>query len=149
MSSKYNKRLFFLLIMLMMTIGANAQNDLHIETVFERFGNAKGCKMVELHDGNLKGYELKIYKSITYKKIGNSIEVYLKLDRNNAKKVREVVQDGKIISGYYMMSPIKSGINRYILFKNDGNSNGTVIYIEGELSPDELMKLCTTIKRNK
>lgn len=130
-------------MMLTMVSAAQAQSDLQINKVFEQFGHSKGCKMVELHHGTFKGYQLEVYKSLVYKKVGNSVEEYLKQDRKNAKKVKEIVEDGIITSGYYMMRPVTSGINRYILFRKGNNLNGTVIYIEGTLSPEQLMDLCT------
>lgn len=82
-------------------------------------------------------------KSLVYSRYGNAIEAYLKTDRKNARKVREIVEDGIITSGYYMMKPVRQGLNRYILFRNGSKQSGTVVYIEGALTPDELMKLCT------
>lgn len=121
---------------------AMAQEGLNINKVFQRFGHAKGCKMVEMHNVKLKGYELKVYKSLTYKNIGASIDPYLKADKKNAKKIREVIENGQVVSGYYMMPPKGDGINRYILFSKVRPNRGTVIYIEGTLSPDDIMKLC-------
>ena len=125
----------------------SAQDDLQVSNVFQLYGHDKGCKMVELHHGTFKGYQLDVYKSLIYKKIGNNVENYLKQDRKNAKKVREIVEDGQVTSGYYLMKPVKSGTNRYILFKKGENQNGTVIYIEGSLSPEQLMDLCTIRKK--
>ena len=125
----------------------SAQDDLQVSNVFQLYGHDKGCKMVELHHGTFKGYQLDVYKSLIYKKIGNNVENYLKQDRKNAKKVREIVEDGQVTSGYYLMRPIKAGTNRYILFKKGENQSGTVIYIEGSLSPEQLMDLCTIRKK--
>ena len=111
----------------------SAQDDLQVSNVFQLYGHDKGCKMVELHHGTFKGYQLDVYKSLIYKKIGNNVENYLKQDRKNAKKVREIVEDGQVTSGYYLMKPVKAGTNRYILFKKGENQSGTVIYIEGSL----------------
>jgi len=123
-----------------------AQDDLQVSNIFQLYGHDKGCKMVELHHGTFKGFQLDVYKSLIYKKNGNNVENYLRQDKKNAKKVREIVEDGQVTSGYYLMKPIKSGINRYILFKKGDNQSGTVVYIEGSLSPEQLMDLCT-IKR--
>lgn len=122
--------------------GLEAQTGLHVQKAFERFGHAKGCKMVEMHDATLKGYQLHVYKSLTYKKIGKEIEAYLKEDKQKAKKIREVVENGRITSGYYMMPPLEKGMNRYVLFSDPGKENGAIIYIEGRLEPDDIMKLC-------
>lgn len=48
----------------------------------------------------------------------------------------------RMVSGYYMMAPLSNGDNRFILFSNLSKSKGTVIYIEGDLSPEDIMKLC-------
>ena len=103
----------------------------------------RGCKMVEMHDTELKGYSLSVYKSLTYgRRQQNEVNSRLMSDRKHAKKIREVVDDGRIVSGYYMMPPVAAGCNRYILFSNTGDGSGAVIYIEGRLSPDDIMKIC-------
>lgn len=131
-----------LAIMVACTITAAAQEGLNVDKVFQRFGKSKGCKMVVMKNTELRGYKLHTYKSLVYKNLYSAIEPYLAADKKSAKKVREVVEEGRIVSGYYMMAPLRSGINRYILFSNVGGHKGTVIYIEGTLSPDDIMKLC-------
>lgn len=121
---------------------ATAQQGLGIDNVFKRFSHTKGCKMVEMHDARLKGFELKVYKSLTHKNLQKQIEPYLAADKKKAKKIREVIENGRIVSGYYMMPPLSGGINRYILFSNPRGSGGAVIYIEGALSPEDIMQLC-------
>ncbi len=137
------KRLSILLLMAVMaTATALAQDDLKTGKAFEQYGHAKGCKMVELHDTRLKGYKLKVYKSLTYKKYGENIATLLKEDRKRARKIREVVENGRIVSGYYMMPAEEKNINRYILFSNTDSNRGAVIYIEGNLSPQDIMSIC-------
>lgn len=131
-----------LAIMVACTITAAAQEGLNVYRVFQRFGKSKGCKMVVMKNTELRGYKLHTYKSLVYKNLYSAIEPYLAADKKSAKKVREVVEEGRIVSGYYMMAPLRGGINRYILFSNVGGHKGTVIYIEGTLSPDDIMKLC-------
>ncbi|WP_299342009.1 DUF6108 family protein [Prevotella sp.] len=131
-----------LAIMVACTITAAAQEGLNVDRVFQRFGKSKGCKMVVMKNTELRGYKLHTYKSLVYKNLYSAIEPYLAADKKSAKKVREVVEEGRIVSGYYMMAPLRGGINRYILFSNVGGHKGTVIYIEGTLSPDDIMKLC-------
>lgn len=136
-------------LIVVMSLSASAmwaQADLQIGRVFDLYGHSKGCKMVELHHSSFRGYELEVYKSLVYSRYGNAIEAYLKTDRKNARKVREIVEDGIITSGYYMMKPVRQGLNRYILFRNGSKQSGTVVYIEGALTPDKLMKLCTPNK---
>lgn len=131
-----------LFLAIAISTSASAQEGLNVENVFQRFGHSKGCKMVEMRNASLKGYQLKVYKSLTYKNLASAISPYLKADRKAAKKIREVVENGKMVSGYYMMAPLSKGINRYILFSNPSANKGAVIYIEGALSPDDIMKLC-------
>lgn len=131
-----------LAIMVACTMTAAAQEGLNVDKVFQRFGKSKGCKMVMMKNTELRGYKLQTYKSLVYKNLYSAIEPYLAADKKSAKKVREVVEEGRIVSGYYMMAPLRGGINRYILFSNVGGHKGTVIYIEGTLSPDDIMKLC-------
>lgn len=135
-------RTILALCFLAFLLPAHAQGDLQIGIAFERFGRARYCKMVVLNDAVLRGYRLKVYKSLTYKKIGASIAPYLNADRKKAKKIREIVESGKVESGYYMLQPLPSGMNRYILFSNGPNESGAIIYIEGALGPDDIMKLC-------
>lgn len=131
-----------LAIMVACTMTAAAQEGLNVDRAFQRFGKSKGCKMVVMKNTELRGYKLHTYKSLVYKNLYSAIEPYLAADKKSAKKVREVVEEGRIVSGYYMMAPLRGGINRYILFSNVGGHKGTVIYIEGTLSPDDIMKLC-------
>lgn len=131
-----------LAIMVACTMTAAAQEGLNVDRVFQRFEKSKGCKMVVMKNTELRGYKLHTYKSLVYKNLYSAIEPYLAADKKSAKKVREVVEEGRIVSGYYMMAPLRGGINRYILFSNVGGHKGTVIYIEGTLSPDDIMKLC-------
>lgn len=135
-------RIILTLCLFVVLMPASAQSDLQTGIAFERFGKAQNCKMVVLNDATLRGYKLKVYKSLTYKKIGASIAPYLNADRKKARKIREIVDDGKVTSGYYMLPPLPSGYNRYILFSNTPNDSGAIIYIEGALGPDDIMKLC-------
>lgn len=137
------KRMALSLVLLLATIfSAAAQEGLNVDKVFQRYGNAKGCKMVVMRNAELKGYKLRTYKSLVYKKLHAAIQPFLAADKKKARKVREVIEEGQLVSGYYMMPPLQGGINRYILFSNVGGNKGTVIYIEGTLSPDDIMKLC-------
>ena len=62
------KRFFIgLLLIVVASISANAQEGLYVKSIFQRFGHAKGCKMVTMQNAQLKGHRLKIYKSLVYK----------------------------------------------------------------------------------
>lgn len=124
------------------TLSIQAQQGLAVNDIFTRYGHQKGCKMVEMHDTRLRGYELSVYKSLAYKNLSQQVEPYLSTDRKRAKKIQEVMENGRVVSGYYMMPPLKNGRNRYVLFSNVNKNKGAVIYIEGTLSPDDIMKIC-------
>lgn len=130
---------------LFVTLLGHAQDGLAVNSIFQQYGHSKGCKMVVMQNTKLRGYRLAVYKSLTYNnKYATSINNILKTDRRAAKKIREVVDNGRIASGYYMMAPLQSGNNRYILFSNTYHNKGAVIYIEGDLSPEDIMSICYT-----
>ena len=132
-------------MMMLATLTSHAQDGLAVNGVFQQYGHSKGCKMVVMQNTKLRGYRLAIYKSLTYNnKYAANINDILKNDRRAAKKIREVVDNGRITSGYYMMAPLPSGHNRYILFSNTDRGKGAVIYIEGNLSPEDIMTICYT-----
>ena len=136
------RRMMFMAVLLMLAVAAMGQKGLNVDNVFQRYGRAKGCKMVVMENTTLHGYKLRVYKSLVYKKLHHAVKPYLDADRKNAKKVREVIDGGELVSGYYMMKPLPGGYNRYILFSYVDSRKGTVIYIEGNLSPDDILKLC-------
>lgn len=136
------RRMMFMAVFLMLAVAAMGQKGLNVDNVFQRYGRAKGCKMVVMENTTLHGYKLRVYKSLVYKKLHHGVKPYLDADRKNAKKVREVIDGGELVSGYYMMKPLPGGYNRYILFSYVDSRKGTVIYIEGKLSPDDILKLC-------
>ena len=145
MTMKYRnicRRMVVLAMMILLSAASAVAQKLYVEQVFRRYGHAKGCKMVEMHDTNLRGYRLDVYKSLTYKeKYRSEIYTILNSDCRQAKKIREVIDDGEIVSGYYMMPSMTEGRNRFILFSNGDGHNGAVIYIEGRLSPDDIMTI--------
>ena len=79
----------------------------------------------------------------------NYLNNYIKMKKYNfnagpSMLPREVIDNGSIASGYYMMSPHANGINRYVLFSHTNKDKGAVIYIEGDLSPEDIMTICYT-----
>lgn len=140
------RRLLVVCLLLLATVVPTwAQEGLAVDKVFQQYGHSKGCKMVVMKDAKLRGYRLAVYKSLTYNHTyAASIDTHLQTDRKAAKKIREVVDNGTIVSGYYMMTPLKSGANRYVLFSHTTRGKGAVIYIEGNLSPDDIMRICYT-----
>ena len=93
------RRMMFMAVFLMLAVAAMGQKGLNVDNVFQRYGRAKGCKMVVMENTTLHGYKLRVYKSLVYKKLHHAVKPYLDADRKNAKKVREVIDGGELVSG--------------------------------------------------
>lgn len=138
--------LLIIATLLLISGNANAQNGLHINDVFSKYGHSKGCTMVEMNDIDIKGHRIDVFKTLTYKRYAEEIADLVEADRKQAKKIREVIHDGKVQSGCLMMPPTRKGHNRFVVFTNPINGTGAVIYIEGKVTVDDIMKIC--YKRN-
>lgn len=142
-----------LVVFLLLTISNNllAQQGLQIAGIFQKYGKQKGVTMVELSNELVDIYEMKLYKSISFKNVENALPNILSCleeDKKKAKKVKEVISGGEIQSGYYQLPQIKEDINRFILFKTGKNGSATLIYLEGKLDADDLVTLLFMKKEN-
>ena len=137
-------RYIVLLAMCLMASATFAQKQLAINKIFEQYGKQKGSTMVVLSDDVIKSYHLDFYKSITLpydKKRSNEIQQSLETDKKLAKKIKEVISNGIIYSGYYQL-PMEGKLkNRYILFKISDNATATLIYMEGDMESEEIVNL--------
>ena len=133
-----------LLAMCLIASATFAQKQLAINKIFEQYGKQKGSTMVVLSDDVIKSYHLDFYKSITLpydKKRSNEIQQSLETDKRLAKKIKEVISNGIIYSGYYQL-PMEGKLkNRYILFKISDNATATLIYMEGDIESEEIVNL--------
>ena len=140
------------LLLLLFTVMAEAsisQDDLKIKDVFRIYGKQKNVVMVELSKEMVDMYDITFYKSITIKNDPEAlafIRKCLETDQNGARKIKEITNDGVIISAYYQIAGVKPGINRFILFKVDPKGVVTLIYIEGKLDSDDLITILFTRK---
>lgn len=134
--------LLIIATLLLISGNANAQYGLHINDVFSKYGHSKGCTMVEMNDIDIKGHRIDVFKTLTYKRYAEEIGDFVEADRKQAKKIREVIHDGKVQSGCLMMPPTRKGHNRFIIFTNPINGTGAIIYIEGKVTVDDVMKIC-------
>jgi hypothetical protein len=110
--------LLIIATILFISSNANAQNGLHINDVFSKYGHSKGCTMVEMNDIDIRGHRINVFKTLTYKRYAEEIAGIVEADRKQAKKIREVIHDGKVQSGCLMMPPTRKGHNRFIIFTN-------------------------------
>lgn len=121
-----------------------AQESLRINSIFEKYGKQKGAVMVVLSGKSkeLKNYGLNKYRSLTInydKAIFNDIQQSLETDKRDASKIKEVVANGVISSGYYQLRDDDERLIRYILFKVDANHRATLIYMEGGTDSERLV----------
>ena len=99
---------------------------------------------VELSKMLSKNWDITHYQSLKLTKAEKALpDIYrcLESDREHARKIKEVVTDGHIQSGYYQLPPVKDKINRFILFRLGKKGEATLIYIEGEIDSDDLVTL--------
>jgi hypothetical protein len=126
-----------LLFLLLATFGTTqAQENLKINRIFEKYGKQKGATMVVLSGKALNSYRLDKYRSITIKydkAILNDMQQCLEADKKLAHRVKEVITNGLISSGYYQLP------NGYILFKIGDDGTATLIYMEGGQDSEELI----------
>ena len=125
------------------------QDDLKIKDVFRIYGKQKNVVMVELSKEMVDMYDITFYKSITIKNDPEAlafIRKCLEVDQAGARKIKEITNDGAIISAYYQIAGINPGINRFILFKVDQKGVITLIYLEGKLDSDDLITILFTKK---
>lgn len=123
------------------------QKELKIQDVFQRYGKKKNVTMVELSNEMLETYGMAHYKSITIKDDPEALRFIrrcLEADQKGARKIKEVTDDGGIISAYYQLPSLVEDMNRFILFKVSKKGVITLVYIEGELDSDDLITLLFT-----
>ena len=112
---------------------AETQKDLKIQEVFQRYGKKRNVTMVELSNEMLETYGMTRYKS-------------LEADQKGARKIKEVTDDGGVVSAYYQLKGVEADINRFVLFKVSKKGVITLVYIEGDLDSDDLITLLFTKK---
>lgn len=135
-------RIIIVFLLLLSVGSAQAQENLRISSIFEKYGKQKGSTMVSLSDKSLEKYKLDKYRSITLpynSKTAEDIQQCLEVDKKQARKIKEVISSGIISSGYYQLPEESRRINRYILFKIANDGTATLIYMEGGPDSEELI----------
>ena len=128
---------------------AETQKDLKIQEVFQRYGKKRNVTMVELSNEMLETYGMTRYKSITIKDDPEALRFTrkcLEADQKGARKIKEVTDDGGVVSAYYQLKGVEADINRFVLFKVSKKGVITLVYIEGDLDSDDLITLLFTKK---
>lgn len=144
--------LLLLAVLWLCPTGASAegmQKDLKIQDVFARYGMKKNVTMVELSNEMLETYGMTRYKSISIKDDPEALRFTrqcLEADQKGARKIKEVTDDGGVVSAYYQLPGKEADINRFVLFKVNKKGTITLVYIEGDLDSDDLITLLFTRK---
>lgn len=136
--------LLVLVLALVCPLNGWAQKGLKIQSIFERYGKQKNVTMVELSTEMLETYGMVLYKSITIKGSEQAIADVrrsLQADQVGAKKIKEIIEGGELISAFYQLPGKTDDINRFILFKVGKKETVTLVYIEGELDSEDLVTL--------
>ncbi len=129
----------------------SAQNQPSIFKIFEQYGGQEGVTRLEASAEVMQVYGIVHFKSLIFKDgkraladIRNCIEK----DKVGAYKMKETLQDGKVVNGYYRLKNENSQRNRYLIFKvGKENPEGgkeikvTLLYIEGDITPEQLVEL--------
>ncbi|WP_369808834.1 DUF6108 family protein [Parabacteroides sp. Marseille-P3160] len=124
--------------------GEGMQKGLKTQDVFQRYGKKKNVTMVELSNEMLDAYNMTHYKSITIKDDPEALRFVrkcLETDQVGARKIKEITDDGGLISAYYQMPGEQKEVNRFVLFKVNQKGVITLVYIEGELDSDDLITI--------
>ena len=115
---------------------AEAQKDLKIQDVFTRYGKKRNVTMVELSNEMLETYGMTRYKSITIKDDPEALRFTrqcLEADQRGARKIKEVTDDGGVVSAYYQL-PAKLQVKSPET-ESFSASNSELLGIETEMSP--------------
>ena len=113
-------------------------------TIFKKNGHEQGVTLLEASRELMKEYKIKTFKSIIFDDGGYAlpeIRKVIKKDKEGALHIKESTKDGLLTSGYYQLLSDKPKLNRYLIFKVGSANKTTLIYVEGELTTEELVDL--------
>jgi len=142
-------RKVYLLLFIVITFGipnpVNAQQDLQISKVFDQYGKKKGVVMVQLTKEMLQDYNFSFFKSIVIKNNPGAIDFTrecIAKDQEGAKKIKQVVQNGEVISIVLQLAP-RGDENRLILYNEspEEKKEMTLIYIESKMDAEKILTM--------
>ena len=132
------------------TMPALAQTGLNINSLFDgRYKKTPYAAEMIVTGEPAHEIGLKIYHSlkVTQKSQQSLIESLVVKDGANAVEREVEYRSGQLYYGFYTLSPTKKGKNRYIFYlnqnlaKNSPKNMVTLIYMEGDATPDKIKKL--------
>jgi hypothetical protein len=133
--------LFLVLTTVCLSINTQAQAVL---SIFKKYGHSQGVTLLEASRELMKEYKIKTFKSIIFDNGSNAlpeIRSAIESDKKGALQIKESTKDGLLTSGYYKLQCNNTKLNRYLIFKVSHANKTTLIYVEGELTPDDLVEL--------
>ncbi|MDR1346673.1 MAG: DUF6108 family protein [Bacteroidales bacterium] len=121
-----------------------AQANPAVFQIFEKYSKQKKVTLLEVSEELMAEYRIKQFKSIIFED-GTlalpEIRRCIEQDKQDAKKLKEATADGLVVSGYYRLKTVDPAMNRYLIFKVGKKNKVTLLYIEGRLTPEELVEL--------
>lgn len=138
-----------LLLTLLSPLLANAQNGMAIEQFFDDgLPHAQGADVtaVSITGNKLKDYNLDIYRSVSVTgdpELIRKIERAVTRDGTRAESREVSLKEGHLYFGFYTI-PLKAGDSGYMFYLNTtltGGNKATLIYMQGEASPEEIKSL--------
>jgi len=133
--------LFLTFSFLGMSFSTQAQAVL---SIFNKYGYSQGVTLLEASRELMKEYKIKTFKSIVFDDGTQAlpeIRRAINKDKEGALHIKESTKDGLLTSGYYQLLSDKPKLNRYLIFKVGDKNKTTLIYVEGELTSEELVEL--------
>ena len=145
------KRILFITIACVLaTMPVLAQSGLHINTLFDgRYQKDPYAAELIVTGANARKINLTTYHSlkVTQKSQQNLIESLVVKDGATAIDKEVQYRSGQIYYGFYTLPIKKKGHNRYIFYlnqnlaKNSPKNMVTLIYMEGEATPEQIKGL--------
>ncbi|MDR1004633.1 MAG: hypothetical protein LBL97_06490 [Prevotellaceae bacterium] len=130
-------------LLLLAGTSLHAQQGLRIASLFDKYSRQKGATYVVLTHIETPLWDATLYKSLQLKRAEKALpDIYtcLVADSEHAQKIKEVIIDGQIQSAYYSLPPQAEGVNRFILFRLDEEGEAALLYIEGDIKDEALLR---------
>ena len=137
-------------VLALTTLPAVAQSGLNINALFDgRYKKNPYATELIVTGPSAQEIGLEVYHSlkVTEKEQQDLIERLVSKDGATAIDKEVQLRNGKLYYGFYTLSKTKKGRNRYIFFlnqnlaKNAPKNMVTLIYMEGNASPEKIKKL--------
>jgi len=142
---KMKQKLLVMTCLVLVNVGMNFTSQAQaVLSIFKKYGNDYGVTMLEASRELMKDYKIKNFKSIIFDDGSRALpEIRRAIDKDKvgAVHIKESTKDGLLTSGYYQLLSERVNMNRYLIFKVSNSNKTTLIYVEGELSPEELVEL--------